>query len=138
MMKQLFAATALVALAASPAMAISSMSNKPQTGTPSSHVRAADASGGYMSNGHYVRPHDRIGWTHDRRASWNPVTGVAALAFAPVYGVFGGYGYGNDAYAQAPGYAVGAPTAVSNGEAVGWDPDPNVQLELLRGSVRYE
>jgi hypothetical protein len=132
MIKRILAASAIAALAASPALAIS---NKAPTGTSASHVRAQDASGGYMSNGHYVRPNDRVG-ANDPFWRVNPITGGAALAFAPVAGVFGvDTGYGS--YAQA-GYGVASPTAISNGQPVGWDPDPNVQLELLRGSVRYE
>jgi hypothetical protein len=133
MIKKLLAASAVAALVASPALA---MSNKAPTGTSASHVRAEDSAGGYTSSGNYIRPHDRTA-ANDSFWRVNPITGGAALAFAPVAGVVGiDTGYGS--YAQADGYGAASPTAISNGQPVGWDPDPNVQLELLRGSVRYQ
>jgi opacity protein-like surface antigen len=133
MMKKILAASAFAVIAASPAMAISS--NQPP-GTPGAHEHVQDANGGYTRSGHYIRPHDRVG-ANDSFWRVNPITGGAALAFAPVAGVFGiDTGYGS--YAQAEGYGAASPTVISNGQPVGWDPDPNVQLELLRGSVRYQ
>jgi hypothetical protein len=133
-MKTIFAASAIAALVASPALA---MSNKAPTGTSASHVRAQDAAGGYTASGHYVRPNDRIGANDDPFWRVNPITGGAALAFAPVAGVFG-YDTGYGAYAQAPGAMTGAPTVIENGQVVGWDPDPNVRLQLRRGAVQFE
>lgn len=133
MMKKILAASAIAAFAASPALA---MSTKAETGTSASHVRAQDAAGGYTASGHYVRPHDRIG-ANDPFWRVNPITGGAALAFAPVAGVFGyDAGYGSDA--QAPDPVIGAPTVIENGRAVGWDPDPNIRLQLRRGAVQFE
>lgn len=51
---------------------------------------------------------------------------------------------GEQAYAQAPAYGYGygwssyGPRSFSNGQYIGHDPDPNVQLELERGSVAYQ
>lgn len=139
MMKTILTASALAIAAASPALAISARTDA-KTGTTASHVRATDAQGGYTAHGDYMRPHDRIG-ANDPFWRVNPVTGAAALAFAPVAGVFGyDAGYrGYDSYAQAPGYGYsGAPVVVENGQALGWDPDPNVRLQLRRGAVQFE
>jgi hypothetical protein len=135
MIKKLLAASALAVVAATPAMAISSRSAP--TGTPANHARVDDASGGYVASGHYIRPHDRVG-ANDSFWRVNPITGGAALAFAPVAGVLGyDTGYGSYAQVQDEGY-LASPTVVENGQALGWDPDPNVRLELRRGSVQFE
>jgi hypothetical protein len=139
MKKTILAASAAAVLAASPALAISAHTGA-KTGTSASHVQATDAQGGYTAHGDYIRPHDRIG-ANDPFWRVNPVTGSAALAFAPVAGVFGyDAGYrGYDAYAQAPAYGYsGAPVVVEKGQVVGWDPDPNVRLQLRRGAVQFE
>jgi hypothetical protein len=139
MMKKILAASALAVIAASPAMAISS--NSPP-GTPGAHEHIQDANGGYTSSGHYIRPTDRVG-ANDSFWRVNPITGGAALAFAPVAGVLGyDTGYGSYAQAQDEGYQgegyLASPTVVENGQALGWDPDPNVRLQLRRGAVQFE
>ena len=138
MMKQFLTASAIAVLAASPAFALST---KAPTGTGGSHVRIDDASGGYTANGQYIRPHDRIG-TNDPFWRVNPVTGSAALAFAPVAGAFGydtGYSRGYDSYAYAPGAGVlGMAPVIEDGKYLGADPDANVRLQLRRGAVQYQ
>ena len=133
MMKQFLAASAVAMLAASPAVAAYGAKTKADTGTPSSHVRAADARGGYTSGGTYVQPRQRMG-SNDSFWRINPITGPVLLATAPFTGGLGAYAAApNDGYAQ-----TGAPTIVANGQALGWDPDPNIRLQMIRGSVLHE
>jgi hypothetical protein len=74
-----------------------------------------------------------------------PFASEPYMAAAPGFGAgfygIGAYEPGFEAYAAAPGpYAVQPPGLYAGGEYLGWDPDPNVRLELLRnaGSINAD